>query len=138
MIAKRSALSPTLIESELFGHRRVAFTGALEDHGGRLETCGRFGTVFLDEIGETGLHIQVKLLRVLEPRRFHRLGETEPRRFDGKLILFLCRRIANCCRPFAADHSPQMHSCGATAPRYMHRRGTIRRPHVGWGWTDER
>ncbi len=81
-----SALSPTLIESELFGHRRGAFTGAIEDHPGWFERCGRYGAVFLDEIGELDAGIQVKLLRVLQSREFHRIGETEPRRFAGKVV----------------------------------------------------
>lgn len=81
-----TALSPTLIESELFGHRKGAFTGALEDHVGWLEACGPYGSVFLDEIGDVNTEIQVKLLRVLEARRFSRLGETESRSFEGKLI----------------------------------------------------
>jgi transcriptional regulator with AAA-type ATPase domain len=81
-----SALSPTLIESELFGHRRGAFTGALEDRAGWLETCPPLGTVFLDEIGELDPTIQVKLLRVLQTRRFQRLGDTKTRPFRGKII----------------------------------------------------
>jgi len=81
-----TALSPNLIESELFGHRKGAYTGALEDHIGWLEGCGPHGTVFLDEIGDVNGEIQVKLLRVLETRRFSRLGETVPRHFEGKLI----------------------------------------------------
>ncbi len=81
-----SALSPTLLESEMFGHRRGAFTGALEDRAGWFEVCPTRGTVFLDEIGEIGSDIQVKLLRVLETRTFNRIGETEPRSFGGKLI----------------------------------------------------
>ena len=81
-----SALSPTLIESELFGHRRGAFTGALRDRVGWFEVCPPLGTVFLDEIGEVDTAIQVKLLRVLQTRTFQRLGETEDRRFQGKLI----------------------------------------------------
>lgn len=81
-----SALSPALIESELFGHRKGAFTGALDDHPGWLENCGAVGSVFLDEIGEITPAIQVKLLRVLETRHFSRLGETTTRRFDGKII----------------------------------------------------
>jgi len=81
-----SALSPTLIESELFGHRRGAFTGALEDRAGWFEQCGPLGAVFLDEIGDLDLSIQVKLLRVLQTRRFQRLGEAGPRSFQGKLI----------------------------------------------------
>jgi DNA-binding NtrC family response regulator len=81
-----SALSPTLIESELFGHRRGAFTGAVEDRTGWLESCGPHGTVFLDEIGELDAGVQVKLLRVLQSRSFQRIGETEERRFEGKII----------------------------------------------------
>jgi hypothetical protein len=81
-----SALSPTLIESELFGHRRGAFTGAVEDREGWLETCGPHGTVFLDEIGDLDPGIQVKLLRVLQARVFQRIGETQERRFEGKII----------------------------------------------------
>ena len=81
-----SALSPTLIESELFGHRKGAFTGALEDRVGWLEACPPLGTVLLDEIGELDPSIQVKLLRVLQTREFQRIGETTPREFQGKLI----------------------------------------------------
>jgi DNA-binding NtrC family response regulator len=89
-----SALSPTLVESELFGHRRGAFTGAVEDRAGWLETCPRLGTVFLDEVGEIDPAIQVKLLRVLQERTFQRLGETVPRRFDGKIIAATNRDLA--------------------------------------------
>lgn len=81
-----SALSPTLIESELFGHRRGAFTGALSDRAGWLEVCPELGTIFLDEIGELDPAIQVKLLRVLQSRTFSRIGESAPRRFRGKII----------------------------------------------------
>lgn len=81
-----AALSPTLIESELFGHRRGAFTGALADRAGWMEVCPPSGAVFLDEIGEVGTDIQVKLLRVLQSRTFQPLGGTESRRFEGKII----------------------------------------------------
>src|SRR4051812_2885841 len=81
-----SALSPTLIESELFGHRRGAYTGALEDRAGWLEVCPPLGTVFLDEIGELDAAIQVKLLRVIQTRTFQRLGDTATRHFKGKII----------------------------------------------------
>ena len=89
-----SALSPTLIESELFGHRRGAFTGALEDRAGWLEVCPRLGTVFLDEVGEIDGAIQVKLLRVLQTRTFQRLGDTQNRHFDGKIIAATNRDLA--------------------------------------------
>jgi len=81
-----SALPPTLIESELFGHRRGAFTGALQDRRGWLEVCPPLGAVFLDEIGDLDASIQVKLLRVLQTRTFQALGDTTERQFRGKLI----------------------------------------------------
>jgi transcriptional regulator with GAF, ATPase, and Fis domain len=88
-----SALSPTLIESELFGHCRGAFTGAVTDRPGWLEVCPPLGTVFLDEIGELDAAIQVKLLRVLQTRTFQRLGETTTRRFEGKIIAATNRNL---------------------------------------------
>ncbi len=81
-----AALSPTLIESELFGHRRGSFTGAIGDRKGWLEACPPSGSVFLDELGELDLAIQVKLLRVMETRRFSAVGDTVLRDFQGKLI----------------------------------------------------
>jgi transcriptional regulator with AAA-type ATPase domain len=89
-----SALAPTLIESELFGHRRGAFTGAVSDRAGWLEVCQPLGTVFLDEIGELDSAIQVKLLRVLQDRTFQRLGETRMRHFLGKIIAATNRDLA--------------------------------------------
>ncbi len=81
-----AALSPALIESELFGHRRGSFTGAIGDRKGWLESCPPTGSVFLDELGELELSIQVKLLRVIETRRFSAVGDTAVREFSGKLI----------------------------------------------------
>jgi transcriptional regulator with AAA-type ATPase domain len=90
-----SALSPTLVESELFGHRRGSFTGAVADRHGYLETCPEFGSVFLDELGDLELSIQVKLLRVIETRSFHAVGETGTRQFRGKLITATNRDLAD-------------------------------------------
>ena len=78
-----SALPSTLVESELFGHRRGAFTGALHDRRGWLEVCPPLGAVFLDEIGDLDAAIQVKLLRVLQSRTFQALGDTTERHFRG-------------------------------------------------------
>jgi DNA-binding NtrC family response regulator len=89
-----SALSPTLIESELFGHRRGAFTGAVTDRAGWMEVCPATGAVFLDEIGEVEGGIQVKLLRVLQARTFQPLGGTEARPFLGKIIAATNRDLA--------------------------------------------
>jgi transcriptional regulator with PAS, ATPase and Fis domain len=81
-----AALSPALIESELFGHKRGAFTGAIGDRKGWLDACPAVGSVFLDELGEMDLSIQVKLLRVIETRKFSAVGDTALREFHGKLI----------------------------------------------------
>jgi transcriptional regulator with PAS, ATPase and Fis domain len=81
-----SALSPTLIESELFGHKKGAFTGAIADRAGFFELCPADGAVFLDEIGDLDPAIQVKLLRVLQTRVFQRIGDAADRRFEGKVI----------------------------------------------------
>jgi DNA-binding NtrC family response regulator len=89
-----SALSPTLIESELFGHRKGAFNGAVADREGWLEVAGEQGTVFLDEIGELDLSIQVKLLRVLQSGTFSRVGDTEERKFTGKFVVATNRDLS--------------------------------------------
>lgn len=81
-----AAMAETLVESELFGHAKGAFTGATAVREGWFEICREAHTVFLDEIGELTPAIQVKLLRVLQNRTFQRLGETRERRFDGKLV----------------------------------------------------
>ena len=89
-----AALSPALIESELFGHRRGSFTGAIGDRKGWLEICPVTGCVFLDELGEMELSIQVKLLRVIETRRFSMVGDTALRLFSGKLLAATNRDLA--------------------------------------------
>ena len=80
-----AALTPTLLESELFGHEKGAFTGANEQRKGRFERADH-GTLFLDEIGEIDAATQVKLLRVLESRSFERVGGAEPIKVDIRLI----------------------------------------------------
>jgi DNA-binding NtrC family response regulator len=79
------ALSPTLVESQLFGHRKGAFTGADRDHKGFFEVANG-GTLFLDELGELDKNIQVKLLRFLESGEINRIGDTEPIRSDVRVI----------------------------------------------------
>jgi len=85
VIVDCAALPENLIEAELFGHARGAFTGAEEARAGAIETAGG-GTVFLDEIGELPLAVQPKLLRVLESRQVRRLGETQQRPVDVRFI----------------------------------------------------
>jgi transcriptional regulator with GAF, ATPase, and Fis domain len=80
-----SAIPETLLESDLFGHERGAFTGAASLKKGRLEVADG-GVVFLDEIGELALPLQVKLLRVLQEREFERVGGTHPIKVDIRLI----------------------------------------------------
>jgi DNA-binding NtrC family response regulator len=80
-----AALSHDLLDSELFGHVKGAFTSALKDKPGLLEVANR-GTLFLDEIGDMALSVQAKLLNVLEEKRFRRLGDVRDRTVDVRLI----------------------------------------------------
>jgi DNA-binding NtrC family response regulator len=80
-----SALSESLLESELFGHAKGAFTGAIKDRTGRFEEADG-GTIFLDEIGEIGPQTQVKLLRVLQEREIERVGESKKRKIDIRIL----------------------------------------------------
>ena len=79
------ALSESLLESELFGHVRGSFTGAVNNRTGRFEAA-HGGTIFLDEINSTSLKLQVKLLRVLQEREFERVGDTQTIRVDTRVI----------------------------------------------------
>lgn len=75
-----------LIESELFGHKKGAFTGAIESHHGVLSRCSPFGAILIDEIGDVSIPIQIKLLQVLQERKFTAVGSRRVEKFQGRVI----------------------------------------------------
>ena len=87
-----ASLNENLMESELFGHIRGAFTGAVKDRMGRFEMA-EGGTLFLDEVSEIGPHLQAKLLRVVQEREYQRVGETRARKADVRILSATNRRL---------------------------------------------
>jgi len=92
-----AALSENLLESELFGHEKGAFTGAADKRIGRFESADT-GTLFLDEIGEISLSTQVKLLRFLETRSIERVGGSKPIELDVRLVAATNKNLEELCR----------------------------------------
>jgi len=88
-----AGLEDSLLTSQLFGHRRGAFTGAVEDHKGFFETAGG-GTLFLDEIGDISRSMQSSLLRVLEEKEIIRVGESRPRKVDVRILAATHRNLS--------------------------------------------
>jgi len=76
----------SLLESELFGHKKGAFTGAIENHEGIFSRCSPHGSIFLDEIGDVSVPVQIKLLQVIQERTFTPVGSHERQRFQGRVI----------------------------------------------------
>ena len=121
-----AALPETLLESELFGHEKGAFTGAAERRLGRFELADG-GTIFLDEIGEIPLSTQVKLLRVLESRTFFRVGGTQPIKVDVRVIAATNRslRDAVALGEFRDDLYYRLNVLNIYLPPLRERRGDI-------------
>jgi PAS domain S-box-containing protein len=89
-----AGLTDSLLTSQLFGHKRGAFTGAIEDHEGLFEAAN-MGTLFLDEIGDIPLNVQTQLLRVLQEREIVRVGENRPRKIDVRVLAATHRDLAD-------------------------------------------
>jgi DNA-binding NtrC family response regulator len=121
-----AALPETLLESELFGHEKGAFTGAAERRLGRFELADG-GTIFLDEIGEIPLTTQVKLLRVLESRNFFRVGGTQPIKVNVRVIAATNRalREAVALGEFRDDLYYRLNVLNIYLPPLRERRGDI-------------
>lgn len=121
-----AALPESLVESELFGHRKGAFTGAMESQSGRIRAATG-GTVFLDEIGELPLAIQAKLLRFLESGECQAIGESAPRKVDVRVIAATNRDLHSLVRQgkFREDLYYRLNVVPLELPPLRQRRGDM-------------
>ncbi len=121
-----AAIPDTLIESELFGHEKGAFTGATVRKKGKVEAA-EGGTLFLDEIGELALGLQAKLLRLLQEREFERVGSTQPTKLDVRVIAATNRNLAEVVKAgnFRDDLYHRLNVVALTMPALRERREDI-------------
>jgi len=126
VVVNCAALSETLLESELFGYERGAFTGALQRKPGRIEVADG-GTLFLDEVGELALSLQAKLLRAIETKEFERVGGTHPLRVDVRIVAATNRDLAQAVRQgsFRADLFYRLNVVALTTPPLRARREDV-------------
>ena len=148
-----AALPESLAESELFGHAKGAFSGAVADRPGRFEAANG-GTLFLDEVGELPLLVQAKLLRALQNGEIQRLGDDRPRRVDVRIVAATNRSLKDLVRDgdFRADlyHRLSVYPIAIPPLRARQRRAAAGRPlpeqnrarlacaACGWRWTPKR
>jgi two-component system response regulator AtoC len=126
MAVNCTALPDTLLESELFGHVRGAFTGAVGDRKGRFELAGK-GTILLDEVGDVSSAFQAKLLRVLQEREFQPVGAEQPRRTEARVIAATHRNIEDLVEAgdFREDLYFRLRVLEIVVPPLRERRGDI-------------
>jgi PAS domain S-box-containing protein len=121
-----ASLNENLMESELFGHVRGAFTGAVKDRMGRFEMA-EGGTLFLDEVSEIGLHLQAKLLRVIQEREYQRVGETGARKANVRILSATNKRLKELIagRTFRDDLFYRLNVVSVTPPPLRERKEDI-------------